>query len=189
MGARCVEGAGAAIAARLADMPGDLSTACADLRGYIQTSKLVVGNGRLLSASSAKSSAASAARRPEEGPIMTDDKVQAEAKDPTAAEIEAMVTQARADGFNAATEIVVLCAIAGMPTKAAGFITSRAAIKDVQASLMAAKVEAEKGTEMVTGVMPGESAEKTKEGTAAHGKAKPWREVLRALGFAKKEEK
>ena len=114
----------------------------------------------------------------------------AEAKARTAAEIEAMVTEARAAGFSAAAEIVDLCDLAGMPAKATGFITARKPVVEVRGELLKAKVEAEKaalgGKDLDTGVMPGQAAKGADAG--AQGKAAPWGDILAKLGIRRKQQ-
>lgn len=137
-----------------------------------------------LEATSFISSAASAALSHKEGNSMADNikTAPAEATIPTAADIEAMVAQARTEGFSAAAEIVDLCAIAGTPVKAAQFIQEKKTVAQVRESLLAARVETQKGTELNTSVMPGVDAKATPE---TQGKAKPWGEILSALGIKK----
>jgi signal peptide peptidase SppA len=107
-----------------------------------------------------------------------------EAKVPTAAEIEALVAAAREAGLAEAGVIADLCAIAGMPGKAAGFIGEKKSADQVRKELLAAKVDSQKGTELSTSVMPGADAKVPDE---TQGKAKPWGDVLKALGIGKKE--
>lgn len=174
MGARCFDGADAAIASGLADAPGDLSTAWVDMCNDIQRPSI--------QPMGARSSAATAAGKE---PIMAEQQA-AEGKVPTAAEIEAMVTEARNKGFGAAAEIVDLCALAGEPGMAAEFITGRKSVADARVSLLAKKVEKEKastqGKELITGITPGADA-----GGQVQAKASPWRNVLGSLGARLKE--
>jgi len=185
LGARCVEGSAAAIAAGLADMPGDLSVALTDLCNDIQRAPLAVVNGRL---AALPSSAASAANSKEDS-NMADQQQQpaAEAKIPTDAEVQAMIEQARTEGFSAAAEIVELCAIAGSPAKAQEFITAKTPVADVRKSLIDTRAAGVKGTELETGVMPGQDAKVAAD--KQQGKASPWGELLTSMGLRKKESK
>jgi signal peptide peptidase SppA len=110
----------------------------------------------------------------------------AEAKSPTAAEIEAMVAKAREAGFAEAGVIADLCAIAGQPGKVVQFISEKKNAEQVRKDLLAAKVEEQKGTELNTAVMPGSDAAAAE---TTQGKAKPWGDVLKALGIRTKEGK
>jgi signal peptide peptidase SppA len=174
LGAKCFDGADASIAAGLADAPGDLSTAWVDMCNDIQRPSI--------QPMGARSSAATAAGKE---PVMAEQQA-AEGKVPTAAEIEAMVTEARDKGFGAAAEIVDLCALAGEPGMAAEFITGRKSVADVRVALLAKKVEKEKastqGKELITGITPGADA-----GGQVQAKASPWRNVLGSLGARLKE--
>lgn len=110
----------------------------------------------------------------------------AEANKPAAADVEKLVADAHAAGFGEAGEIVELCAMTGFPAMAGEFITGRKPIKDVRAALMNARAEADKkalgGKELSTGVVPGADAANANE---SQGKAKPWGEVMKALGLKK----
>lgn len=110
----------------------------------------------------------------------------AEPKVPTPAEIEAMVTEARSAGFADASQIVSLCAIAGMPSRAAEFITARKSVADVSTALLAAKAEADEKLKLNPDLLPG--GEKGKDGTS-QGKAEPWGKVFKTLGIKTKEGK
>ena len=167
------------VAAGLADYVGSADQVERALVGAIQRGE------RSLVASSFTVSAASAARKE---PNMAETQA-AEVKVPTSAEIETQVTEARNAGFSAAAEIVDLCAIAGMPARAAEFIGARKSVADVRAALLAARVEADLkatgGKELNTAITPGvDVGEKP-----GQGKAKPWGEIFQALGFKKKEGK
>lgn len=110
----------------------------------------------------------------------------AEGKVPTAAEIETMVSEARAAGFGTATEIVELCAMVGMPELSAEFITSRKPVAEVRTALMAKRVEKDKaatnGKELEPGITPGA------EVGGGQPKAASWRSVLGGLGARLKPE-
>jgi len=118
----------------------------------------------------------------------TEEQIPAEAKVPTAAEIETMVAQARDAGFGEAQQIADLCAIAGSPARAVEFIAARKSRADVTTELLKARVEkqlaSQGGKEIQPGVMPGTDAKpaETKPGTA-----KPWRDVLKGMRMLKRE--
>jgi hypothetical protein len=79
-----------------------------------------------------------------------------------------------------------MCAIAGRPERIAGFLADKKTAAEVGAELLKARVEAEKGTEVNTGVMPGADAGKP-AANPTDGKAIPWKEVLKSMGFLKRE--
>ena len=134
-----------------------------------------------------ESSAASAARMEE---AMEGTTGAAEATVPTAAEIEARVELARAAGYAEAQQIADLCAIAGSPARTVEFIGAKKSAADVKATLLQERVKANAGissktgapAELQTGVMPGTDA----TAGESHGKAKPWSQVLEAVGLKKK---
>jgi signal peptide peptidase SppA len=161
------------VAVGFADYVGTVDDAARAIKTSIQT-------GARLSATSFSSSAASAARKE---PFMAETQA-AESKVPTPAEIETMVSEARAAGFADASQIVTLCALAGTPARAAEFITARKSVADVSAALLAAKVEADEKLKLNPGLLPG--AAEQKEG--AQGKADPWGKVLKAIGVRTKEQ-
>lgn len=128
--------------------------------------------------SSVPSSVASATNLPKEGTSMPEEKVQAEAKIPTSAEIEAMVSQATQAGRAEAALIANMCAIAGKvgKGKVAEFLSSGKTAAQVGEELLAARVEADKASQINTGVMPGLDA--SVDANKAHGTAKPWSEIM-----------
>lgn len=126
-----------------------------------------------------KGSAAGAASPPKEGKMDVPEKAA-----PTAAEIDALVAQARTEGLAAAGEIADLCAIAGTPARIAEFLGAKKTVAQVRADLLKARADAEAGTQLQTAVLPGAKAP---NGETPQGTAKPWKEVLKGLGFLKKE--
>lgn len=164
----------AGVVAGLADAVGSMADAVEMVASAIRSGE------KLLFASSA----ALAANSTEEKRMAEVNAASAEAKQPTAADIEALVAQAREAGFAEASAIADLCAIAGVPAKAAQFIGEKKSAEQVRKDLLAARVEAEKGAEINTAVMPGVDA-----GAAApaQGKAKPWGAIFKSLGIKTKE--
>ena len=79
--------------------------------------------------------------------------VPAEAKQPTAAEIEALVQAAREGGSAEASAIVDLCAIAGKPGLAGGFLAAKATRAQVSAELLKQRA-AESGPEIASHILP-----------------------------------
>ena len=118
---------------------------------------------------------------------MTDPKqpVQAEAKVPTAAEIEAMVSQATQTGRAEAALIANMCAIAGKPERVAEFLSAGKTSAQVGAELLAAKVAADKASAIDPSVMPGVDASVKTEKDQPQGKAKPWSEIMAKLAGKK----
>ena len=111
--------------------------------------------------------------------------VQAEAKVPIPAEIEAMVSQAAQTGRAEAALIASMCAIAGKPGMVAEFLTSGKTTAQVGTELLAAKVAAEKTLD--PSVIPSAEAqaaakiENDKKQNQPEGKAKPWSEIMGKL--------
>jgi signal peptide peptidase SppA len=169
LGARLYDGAPKAIAAGLADMPGDLETAWVDFCTEIQRPGMTFARAhKSFTASAAKKGATQMAEQRQSA---------AEPKVPTSAEIEAIVAQAKLDGLGQASEIADLCAIAGKPEMAAAFISEKKSVADVRNHLLAAKA---KQADLSTGVMPGvDAAVAAKQ----FGTAKPWGDVLAKLGM------
>lgn len=103
-----------------------------------------------------------------------------------AAEAEAHLTTAIAnakhEGYADAGLIVDLCALSGRMDLAAGFLSEKKSADVVRKELIAAKAKGQVGTELNTSVMPGADASGKDK---SFGKAKPWGEVLSALGFKK----
>jgi signal peptide peptidase SppA len=81
-------------------------------------------------------------------------------------------------------QTVDLCAIAGRPELAAGFISRGASVAEVRNHLLAGRA-ADSGARLNTAVMPGVDAG-THPSQADSGKAKPWTEVLADLGILKR---
>ena len=172
LGAKLYDGAQRAIASGLADVSGDLTTAWVDLCSEV--ARIASGSPFMRVK---RNSAASAANAKEQQ--LMKEQTAAEVKTPTAAEIDTMLAQARTDGFTDAAQIVDLCAIAGMPNLAAGFIGEKKSSAEVRKALLDAKA-AGQTEELNTTLMPGADAK------SAQGNAKPWSEVLTGLGFKKK---
>ena len=70
-----------------------------------------------------------------------------------AADLESLRTEARKKGYAEATEIVELCALAGMPLKAAHLLAKSATPAEARQALIEAQV-AENGVEISSHVMP-----------------------------------
>jgi signal peptide peptidase SppA len=172
LGAKCYEGSAKAVSVGLADMPGDLATAWVDMCAAVNSG----AQSPLMKAR--KGFAASAANKEKQ---MKETNA-ADVKTHTAAEIESLVAAARAEGHGAAAEVVDLCSIFGNPSMAAGFIAAKSTVADVRKALLAKRAESQDGTELNTAVMPGADA---KSADTAHGKAAPWGDVLKSLGFKK----
>ena len=180
LGARCFDGANRAMAAGLADAPGDLETAWVDMVAEANKPKPMP--------SLPTSSVAPAARQPMEvnmaENVAETPKVEAPKIEAKPVNIDELVAQARADGFSAAAEIVQLCAIAGTPAKAAEFITSRKSVADVRTDLLAARVAEQDKTAIDPAANIGTQGQDI--GAAAiEGKAQPWSEVWKSLGIKK----
>ncbi|MCC6363083.1 MAG: S49 family peptidase [Bryobacterales bacterium] len=75
------------------------------------------------------------------------------ATSPPVPDLAAVEAAAREQGYAEAAEIVVLCAIAGRPTLAAGFIERRLPVADVRKELLAMRAEADQD-EIRSHVMP-----------------------------------
>jgi signal peptide peptidase SppA len=172
LGARCYEGAPKALAAGLADAPGDVPTAWVDMCAAIQSNSSPLMKAR-------KGFAASAANLKEKESMSQPNAGAAEIKTPTAAEIEQMLTQARTEGYGDAAQVVDLCMIAGTPALAVGFIGEKKTIAEVRTALLANRANAQAGTELNTSIMPGADAANEKQ------KSTPWKQVLKSLGYTK----
>jgi signal peptide peptidase SppA len=168
MGAKMFYGAANAIQSGLADATGDVATAWADLCAEAQKPKTPMISGFKLAASANST----------EGKMET---VKTETTASVAApviDVAAITAAAEAKGFLAAQEIVDLCAIAGKPAEAAGFIGARKSVAEVRAALMAAKVADDKtSAELNASVLLGA---KNKE-IEAQGKAQPWSKIIGEL--------
>jgi signal peptide peptidase SppA len=175
LGARLFDGAARAMAAGLADGPGDLETAWVDMVAEVNKPKPAPAF--------LTSSVASATRSTVE--VNMAESV-AETPKVEAANINQLVAKAREEGFSAAGEIVELCAIAGTPAKAADFIVARKSVADVRTALMAARADEQAKSAINPAVQLGKQGQDIGE-VASMGKAKPWREVLGMLGHRVKE--
>ena len=171
MGARVFNGGTSAVVSGLADAVGDLSTAFNDICAVtdadgdeVEDLPIVPGFGMAAQAAVASSE--------KENVSMAD------------INVEEVTAAAEAKATASALEIVELCAIAGAPALAGGFIAGKKSVADVRKELMAARVAADKGTELNTGVMPGADASAA---GAKPGVAKPWGVVFKALGIKTKE--
>jgi hypothetical protein len=71
----------------------------------------------------------------------------------TAPDLEAVHTEARRQGYAEAREIVELCALAGMPDKAASLLAKHATPADARQQLIEARVASD-ATEIRSHVMP-----------------------------------
>ncbi len=123
-----------AVSSRLADRIGTRQDALSDLRTII--------GGRT-----------AAAIKPKGNSSMNEEQLAAEAPTPAGADLEAGRTEARRQGYAEAREIVELCALAGMPARAAGLLAKDATPADARQELMAVRV-AEDATEIRSHVMP-----------------------------------
>ncbi len=177
LGARCYDGAPAALVARLADAPGDLSTAWVDLCSLIQRAEWQpLMRGRTISVASATNSQ-------KEKEQMAGLNTGAETTQHTAADLEKMIATAKDEGYAGAAEVIDLCMIAGQPGKIAGFVAAKKSAADVRKELIAVRSGSE-GAELNTTLMPG--TDTGSKPSNQNGKARPWKEVLSALGLARK---
>ena len=109
----------------------------------------------------------------------------AEAQKP-AVDVDKLVAEARAAGSNRASEIVDLCAIAGLSTaKAAEFLGSNKTAAEVRKELLTARADAS-GADLNTGHMPGVE---TVGGTKQQKPAKSQKEINAALMAAERGNK
>jgi signal peptide peptidase SppA len=118
-----------AVAAGLADRTGTLRTALADLAAFLRPTSIPQGGRR-----------------------MQDEIARAEAPEPTI-DLEAIRTKARREGYAEAREIVELCALAGLPAKAATLLARGATPAEARQFLIEARV-AEDAQEIRSHVMP-----------------------------------
>lgn len=102
---------------------------------------------------SAQTSSVASATENREVKRMADTPVTAEAKVPTPAEIEAQVQAARESGAVEASAIVDLCAIAGKPGLAAGFLAGKLTRAQVSAELLKQRA-ADSGPETASHILP-----------------------------------
>ncbi len=75
------------------------------------------------------------------------------AAEPSAVDVDAIRAEARRQGYAEAREIVELCALAGMPDRAAALLTRNATAQEARQELMEARATAD-ATEIRSHVMP-----------------------------------
>ena len=119
-----------AVAAGLADRTGTLRTALADLAAFVRPTSIPQGGKR----------------------IMTEETVRAATPEPTI-DLEAIRAEARREGYAEAREIVELCALAGLPARAAGLLAKHASAAEARQYLVEARA-AEDAQEIRSHVMP-----------------------------------
>lgn len=160
MGAALKRGAADAIESGLADRAGSLETAIAEMAAYIRAKQF------------STSVAASASTHPQMKGGHMAQLTEADTAQATAAlqlpgiSPEALTT-ARAAGFSEAEEIVALCAIANMDTRAAlGYLKARKPVAEVRDTILAAQV-AKSGAETTSRTMPDTAAESANNDTKA----------------------
>jgi len=119
-----------AVAAGLADRTGTFRAALADLAVFARPISIPQGGKR----------------------IMTEDTVRAATPEPTI-DLEAIRAEARREGYAEAREIVELCALAGMPAKAATLLACGVTPAEARQYLVEARA-AEDATEIRSHVMP-----------------------------------
>lgn len=98
------------------------------------------------------------------------------------AEIDKLVSEARAAGFGDAQEVVELCEVAGRRDLIAGFVGQKKSAADVRKDLLAARAAAA-GGELNTGSMPGDDAKGADKSGKGQGKASAWGDVLAKAGI------
>lgn len=179
LGARCYDGAKAALASGLADMPGDLAATFNDLSSELRRMQY----GSL--AFAGKSKAATAAK----GKSMTPEEIAVK----TAADIETAKVQAGKDAHDYALEVMETCALVGKPELAAGYVAAKTPMAEVRANLMKVKADAQAKTTLDSSVLlkgeksnhDGETQGKLSQQDGATGFAK----AFAALGIKTKGEK
>lgn len=175
LGSRCYGGSASAIAKGLADAPGDLSTAwvdlCAEIARPSMTNKRSVASATNKEKQMAETTAADT--------LLAATKI-AEAK---ALEAAALAT-AKAEGYADAAHIVELCQLAGSPD-AVKYIGEKKTAADVRKALIDAKAAEQAKTTVDPSVMPG--ADAAGADSKQTGKAKPWSEIMSALGGKKEK--
>ena len=167
MGAKCFDGSAAAIAAGLADLPGDMETAWMDLCAHVEVTK------------KSKIFAATAARK---GPIMAENEA-VEVTQATAAALKTTAENASAETRAEAANIAAMCSLAGRADLTGGFITAKKTVTEVGAELMRIKAEEAKASDLDTGVTPGKQG---KSGADA-SQSFDWRQVCKSVGIRLKE--
>jgi signal peptide peptidase SppA len=118
-----------AVAAGLADRLGTFRTALADLAAFVKPTSIPQGGRR-----------------------MNEEPVRAEAPEPTI-DLEAIRAEAHREGYAEAREIVELCALAGLPAKAATLLARGATPTEARQYLIEARA-AEDAPEIRSHVMP-----------------------------------
>jgi|YNPMSStandDraft_1061717.scaffolds.fasta_scaffold15352_2 signal peptide peptidase SppA len=118
-----------AVAAGLADRTGTFRTALADLAAFVKPTSIPQGGRR-----------------------MNEEPVRAEAPEPTI-DLEAIRAEAHREGYAEAREIVELCALAGLPAKAATLLARGATPTEARQYLIEARA-AEDAPEIRSHVMP-----------------------------------
>jgi signal peptide peptidase SppA len=118
-----------AVAAGLADRTGTFRTALADLAAFVKPTSIPQGGRR-----------------------MNEEPVRAEAPEPTI-DLEAIRAEAHREGYAEAREIVELCALAGLPAKAATLLARGATPTEARQYLVEARA-AEDAPEIRSHVMP-----------------------------------
>jgi len=189
LGARTYEGAKAAISSGLADMSGDVTDAWTALCLAVEQDDEEEDGKYPLMRGSNKSSVASATNSKEKNMAevkTTADVTQAAAAAvvpaPTAAEIQTLVSEARASGIAEAGLIADMCALAGTPEKAADFFRQKKTVAEVTSALLADKVAADaKVVDAAVNVNPAKASAETTE----FGTAKPWSEIAAQISGGK----
>lgn len=128
-----------AINAKLADRLGTRQDALADLRAVL--------------ADRNTNRAASVARTPLKGKQAMAEETITQENIAAAIDLEAVKTEARKQGYAEASEIVELCALAGMPAKAAGLLKRQATPAEAREHLLEARA-AEDSSEIQSHVLP-----------------------------------
>lgn len=82
-----------------------------------------------------------AAEQPNPGALAPEPEPEPVAAEAPAPNVDAMLAEARAEGYAHAAEILDLCALAKKPGMAAEFVKSRASVADVRAALLNAKAD------------------------------------------------
>lgn len=103
----------------------------------------------------------------------------AQVKIPPEAVIDDMVSRATRLGNSEAREIADTCAVVGKANLIQGFLLMKKPLSEVRAYILKLRAEAS-GPDLITGVLPGSDA---KVDGGKQGNARPWKEVLKSLGF------
>lgn len=98
----------------------------------------------------------------------------------------AALVAAKLEGYADAAAIVDLCLVAGVPAQAGKFIAEKKSAAEVMKSLVDAKAASQDATAINSAAMPADAAQGADK--KATGKARPWSEVMAAIG-GKKEKK